>query len=614
MLRYSEGLQRAKPVRLISVLLLVGCQENQVSISNTAPEVAILTPAQNEVIPEGAEVVFSARVTEPETPLEELELTWSSPSGVLDGVSSWEEDVASLRVADGLGLGVQTITVQVIDGNGETGEDSITITIDPNEAPSAAFLSPLASVNYASGIPVDVQLQVSDVDTADLTKLSLVWGDAAAGNAAAPAQPDSVGIARFAMDTLTPGAYILSAVVTDPVGASSTATVALSVVDGDLDSDGHIDEAYGGDDCDDDDPLTYPGADERCDNIDNDCDGGTDENAIDMDTYYQDADQDGYGVTSTATDSCTAPTGFVIDPGDCDDGRSDVNPGADEKCDGIDNNCDTYIDDDSSIDLSTFYLDSDGDGYGDPASSTLSCDAPNNYVADKTDCDDNRFETNPGADEVCNGLDDDCSTVPDDNAIDESTWYLDDDDDGWGDSAITKVACDQPLYYVAQDQDCDDEDDTVHPFADELCDALDNDCDGDIDINGECPCEVENYQGNPYMFCVASVDWNTARSECYASGYHLVTIDDVSENDWVDLTVDSYSSATWWIGYNDVATEGSFVWEDGSLSTYSNWHSGEPNDLDNNEDCAELNYWTDGSWNDKTCSVTMNYVCEAEAL
>ena len=264
------------------------------------------------------------------------------------------------------------------------------------------------------------------------------------------------------------------------------------------------------------------------------------------------------------------------------------------------------------IDPNTFYLDGDGDGYGDPASSTLSCDAPNGYVVDNTDCDDARFETNPGADEYRNGLDDDCSTIADDNALDQTTWYLDDDDDGWGDSAVTLEACDQPLYHVAQDQDCDDDDDTVYPFADELCDALDNDCDGDIDVNGECPCEVENYQGNPYSSALHL--WIGTRHEASVTrGYHLVTIDDVSENDWVDLTVDSYSSATWWIGYNDVATEGSFVWEDGSSSTYTNWHLGEPNNLDNNEDCTELNYGTDGSWNDKTCTVTMNYVCEAKA-
>ena len=111
------------------------------------------------------------------------------------------------------------------------------------------------------------------------------------------------------MDDLVPGAYLLSAVVTDPVGASSTATVALSVVDGDLDGDGHIDEAYGGDDCDDDDPLTYPGADERCDTMDNDCDGGIDENAVDRLTYYQDADQDGYGGHQYSDGSLLGPNG-----------------------------------------------------------------------------------------------------------------------------------------------------------------------------------------------------------------------------------------------------------------------------------------------------------------
>ena len=81
-----------------------------------------------------------------------VDLNVEQSLGVLEGVSAWDEDIASLRVSEGLSLSAQTITVQVIDGNGETGEDSITISIDPNESPTAEFLAPSSSVNYASGI------------------------------------------------------------------------------------------------------------------------------------------------------------------------------------------------------------------------------------------------------------------------------------------------------------------------------------------------------------------------------------------------------------------------------------------------------------------------------
>jgi hypothetical protein len=58
--------------------------------------------------------------------------------------------------------------------------------------------------------------------------------------------------------------------------------------------------------------------------------------------------------------------------------------------------------------MSTFYRDADGDGYGNESDSTEACSAPTGYVSDNTDCDDTNAAVNPGATEVCNGIDDDC--------------------------------------------------------------------------------------------------------------------------------------------------------------------------------------------------------------
>ena len=81
----------------------------------------------------------------------------------------------------------------------------------------------------------------------------------------------------------------------------------------------------------------------------------------------------------------------------------------DEVCDGIDNNCDGVVDEDTAVDADTWYADADGDTYGDAASPQNACSQPAGYVADDTDCDDTRLETNPGATEYCNGyVDDDC--------------------------------------------------------------------------------------------------------------------------------------------------------------------------------------------------------------
>jgi len=98
-----------------------------------------------------------------------------------------------------------------------------------------------------------------------------------------------------------------------------------------------------GGDCDDADPLRHPGAVEVCDGIDADCDGVIDDNPSDGSAWYLDSDGDGYGGSSRLL-ACTNPAGYVSQPGDCDDSRSDVNPGALEQCNRQDDDCDGAAD------------------------------------------------------------------------------------------------------------------------------------------------------------------------------------------------------------------------------------------------------------------------------
>ena len=176
---------------------------------------------------------------------------------------------------------------------------------------------------------------------------------------------------------------------------------------------GHVADSS---DCDDTTPSVNPAADESCDGQDNDCDGDTDEDdAIDASTWFLDADGDGYG-GSVHTTACTAPAGYVSDSSDCDEGDAANHPGADELCDGADNDCDGDTDEDDAIDAGIWFLDADGDGYGDATSSDLSCEQPSGYLVDDTDCDDADAAVNPGASEVpVNGIDDDCDGVTDPN-------------------------------------------------------------------------------------------------------------------------------------------------------------------------------------------------------
>ncbi len=182
-------------------------------------------------------------------------------------------------------------------------------------------------------------------------------------------------------------------------------------------------------DCDDSEASTHPGADEYCDGHDDDCDGDVDEDsAVDASTWYADADGDGYGDPLDTVHACAAPSGYIADGSDCDDGAASVHPGADEYCDGVDTDCDGDIDEDTALDASTWYADADADGYGDPLSTARACASPSGFVTDATDCDDSEASTNPGADEYCDGHDDDCDGgIDEDRAVDATTWSLDAD-------------------------------------------------------------------------------------------------------------------------------------------------------------------------------------------
>lgn len=130
------------------------------------------------------------------------------------------------------------------------------------------------------------------------------------------------------------------------------ATLAACVGDGadtDTDPDDQPVDADGdgvpaASDCDDTDPDVFPGADERCDGVDDDCDQEVDEDAVDAPTWWVDGDADGYGVEGDPVVGCTAPPGRADQVGDCDDAREDVHPAAPEIClDGADNDCDGVV-------------------------------------------------------------------------------------------------------------------------------------------------------------------------------------------------------------------------------------------------------------------------------
>jgi hypothetical protein len=136
--------------------------------------------------------------------------------------------------------------------------------------------------------------------------------------------------------------------------------------------------------------------------------------------YYVDADGDGFGDDATGVVTCAQPANTVTIGGDCDDADSTVYPGAMELCDGIDNNCNSSIDE--GLSTTTYYEDLDGDSFGSLVA-TITCEIlGNGFVLISGDCDDNNPNAYPGAlDVLDNGIDENCDGVDNYLAIDEQS-------------------------------------------------------------------------------------------------------------------------------------------------------------------------------------------------
>ena len=231
----------------------------------------------------------------------------------------------------------------------------------------------------------------------------------------------------------------------------------------DADGDGHASLACGGDDCDDDDANRFPGNPEVCDTLghDEDCDALT--------VGPLDLDRDGF-IDRVCCNGATCGE-------DCDDRRRNVNPGVPEVCDGFDNDCNGNVDEGVSV---SGFWDEDLDNSGDAARPRTACAGSLGFALTGGDCNDANPHQSHLLPEVCDTVDNDCDGETDENPR-PLPWYLDDDEDVYAspNDGDVIVACDPPSpKHVLIALDCDDNNPNIGPLAPEICDGLDNNCNG----------------------------------------------------------------------------------------------------------------------------------------
>ena len=325
----------------------MGCTDHGLKIHEAEPKASLLSPGENDAFLEGSPVAFRVQLDDNDDGVSALKVAWRSDTmGTLRGDVTLGDDNVQEFVTEELSNGPHVITVTATDPDGNTASDDVAITVSPNSAPQIGLAAVFAGDFTAYGVGDDAVIIATVADGEEDP-------DALRLTWALNGVPDSRG--PDAAEVTGEAVWVLSGL--EPGDYTVSANV--------LDSLG-----------------TQP-----------------DDGAATVDFSIVPLDGDGDGTTTGQ-----------LGGDDCDDTDPDIGPGADEVCDGVDNDCDGLVDaeDDDIVDALEGHPDGDGDGYGDDAVTILTCDLSD--LSDVGgDCNDMDEQVNPGADEVCgDGLDNDC--------------------------------------------------------------------------------------------------------------------------------------------------------------------------------------------------------------
>ena len=291
---------------LAFLALLSACSgsDNKVGSFNTAPSVSLTSPPDGSAYDEGSSITFQAIADDDFDASPALTVSWSSDrDGALEGGTPPDGSGAVEYTTANLTPGNHTITLLVVDSQGESGQDTVGLTINEvPDAPDVVVVHPVDGEPGLEGEDFTFVAKVSD-EQDDPTLLTVSFKSDVDGEFCTPT-PDAIGVATCDAQ-LSGGDHVLTYTVTDTSGQTGEATTYFAVTSTEeVDNDGDDWTEEQGD-CDDGDSSVNPGADEYYNGRDDDCDG-----LIDDETAGYDDDGDGYTEIG----------------GDCDDTTTTAHP------------------------------------------------------------------------------------------------------------------------------------------------------------------------------------------------------------------------------------------------------------------------------------------------
>ena len=457
-------------------------------IPSGPPTGTIVSPTNIEQYYSDVPILFSATVSDAEADPEDLSVQWSSD---VDGVLSMTpnplntgdyEDFASLS------SGPHRVTLEVTDPQGNTAYDSVDITVGGlNQAPSCLITEPSDGSSAEQGSLIFLRATTSDPDVSP-TLLEASWNSNIDGLLSTDA-PNTSGEVIFGTEDLSGGVHTITLSVLDEAGAICTDSIVFSV---------SVPPTI---------EILTPSLNEVFNNVDPisfSAQVNDDEDSSTLLNIEWESDLDGLFHTQSADSSGLATVSYT--------GLSSGNHVITATVTDTDNLSAQKVTAIQVSDCSAtyWYLDLDGDGYGQSSSLYAGCHPPQGYVSQSGDCNDDPSNNGsiayPGATEYCNYQDDNCDGATDeDTAADVQAWYQDNDGDQYGQDSTVVISCFAPAVdYIVTGGDCDDGDPNTHPGAIDYCDdGINQDC---VGTDESCQIEVDLASANARMYGLTDYD------------------------------------------------------------------------------------------------------------